>query len=307
MDTSDEFGFFREWMAREPMEWAVRKDADLSVPTDLKAVFGREIIPVYARFLNEFGALWLIKLWSDIDAGSDMYDYMLLALNEMIQVYLDCIVLFNFPEENVDFSHFMPFCQLSSTGIYYCFDTRYYGTDDLPVIEFDIETAIPDHELKTAVSFRYWLKKIVKFGSPNIDYMPEFPSEPMNLLRAVYEGKLRATDGDNLYHEGQARRFKGRLPCHENEYFHLDKREVHANSFATDLAAIAKWRYEGWPTTCFKCGKPLDLDSLTWEVTQKFDEHSQSIYYLIHEDCADRYDDAEEEDDPDSDLDIEIE
>jgi hypothetical protein len=162
----DEFGFFKEWMEKEPMEWVVRRGVDLSLPPNFKDVFGREVVPAYARFLNEFSALSLKKLWSDAGPRSDMYNYILLTPSEMIQVYLDCIVLLNFPEENVDFSHFMPFCQLSSTGIYYCFDTRYYGTDDLPVIEFDMEAAIPDHELKVAASFRYWLEKIVKFGDP---------------------------------------------------------------------------------------------------------------------------------------------
>ncbi len=35
------------------------------------------------------------------------------------------------------------------------------------------------------------------------------------------------------------------------------EREWQADLFGVPLEAIARWRYEGWPETCFRCGRPI--------------------------------------------------
>ena len=312
MSSSGEFDFFQEWMKKEPNEWLRRADVDLTVPPHFKNVTGCELMPVYVRFLEKFGALKLMKWWCDTDQFDGMYEYTLFTPKEIVHEYLNSITLFNAPEYDADFSCFIPFCQLAATSAYYCFDTRYYGTDDLPVIDFDQAMAIPEHELKTAVSFKYWLEKIVRFGSANIDYLPDFPSEPMDLLKAVYDGKLSADDAGNLYHEGERRRFNGRLPCHETEFFRLSKRELNATRYAANFDAIAKWRYEGWPSECCKCKKPIDLDADDWGVTWKTEEGIRTRHYLIHDKCMkinappeedkEKEEEEEEEDAPEYDF-----
>lgn len=161
MTGSGEFDSFREWMNNNPREWTKRAIAEMSVPRDFRHTLGHDITPIYARFLKEVGPLDLIGY--DPDMG---YMYSLLTPVEIQQAFNEHIVCWNKPEDNWDFGYLMPFCRELTWGGHHCFDLRFSGEDDLPVVLFDPAVAIPDHEIKVAASFKYWLEKIVKFGDP---------------------------------------------------------------------------------------------------------------------------------------------
>ncbi len=158
----DEFAFFREWMDKNPSEWR-RRDVNLTAPAGFVDTFGRELIPIYQRFLDAFGAL---DLMSWCDDPIQPLSYTLFAPEEILQAYTEHVIRWNHPEGEWDFNCFMPFCQHLSSNSYDCFDMRWPVEDDLPVVMFTEAEALPDHDIKVATSFRYWLEKMVKYGNP---------------------------------------------------------------------------------------------------------------------------------------------
>ena len=164
MTDSGEFNLFKEWMRNNPREWHKRVDIDIKVPEEFEQTFRRSIIPVYLRFLIDVGPLNLLRFIEDEPEIG--YSYSLLTPQEMKEAFTDDIIHWNDPDGEWDFNYFMPFCEDTVGAGHYCFDMRFPGEDDLPVVLFHPAEAIPDHQLKIAASFKYWLEKIVKFGEP---------------------------------------------------------------------------------------------------------------------------------------------
>ncbi len=158
------FRFFRQWMANNPRQWRKRGNADLSVPPDFKYTLGHEVVPIYMRFLQEFGALNLLSV--DEETPESGFACQLLTPWEIHKSFVEGIVCWNSPEFKWDFSYLMPFCQHTWTAYTYCFDMSFPGDNDLPVVMFDPTGGIPDADWKIAASFLYWLEIIVKFDVP---------------------------------------------------------------------------------------------------------------------------------------------
>jgi hypothetical protein len=162
---TDEFDFFKRWMKENPTQWVQREDVDFTVPLDFKYTFGRELIPVYLRFLNEIGALKLhsFRLSSDESNPSVGYEYCLLTPKEIIDEFVNSVIRWNNPEVDFDFGYLMPFCMYTAAGSLYCFDIGFPADDDSPIVSFAPMCAIPGDELKIATSFKQWLKKMAKY------------------------------------------------------------------------------------------------------------------------------------------------
>jgi hypothetical protein len=121
----------------------------------------------------------------------------------------------------------------------------------------------------------------------------KFPEKPLDLLFAVYNGTISGDEAENLMIEATRRWHKGLLLCHEPEYFGISKKEYTASCHAASLASVAKWRYDGWPTECFICKKPLDSDKYCWGVV----EDDKGNDHLAHVGCMPTYECDEDEED----------
>jgi hypothetical protein len=164
VDDKGVFAVFREWMGREPAEWELRAGADISVPGDFRYRLGRDLIPVYANFIANVGALKLVR-W-EIGEETRGYGYMLLTPAEIAARFERDIIFWNRPMDDIDFGFLMPFCEIVSAGSYYCFDMRHVKGGDAPVVMFSMAEAFPDHEIEICGSFLEWLDRIVKYGEP---------------------------------------------------------------------------------------------------------------------------------------------
>ena len=130
-----------------------------------------------------------------------------------------------------------------------------------------------------------------------------FPEKPIDLLSAVYNRIISADEAEDLMVEGNKRWHDGLLPYYESEYFGLSEKEYTAHGNAAGLGFIARWRYEGWPTQCHICKKPLDSDKYYWAVTTD----AEGKNHLAHIDCMPKYECDEEEEDVQFDFDAEDE
>lgn len=57
-----------------------------------------------------------------------------------------------------------------------------------------------------------------------------------------------------------------------------------ASCLSCSFSAIAKWRYEGWPTACNKCGRKIIKEKYGWRC--KIIDGKEC---LVHIDCSEKY------------------
>ena len=160
-EVPEEFGFFRVWMGQNPHLHRLRAGADIAAPEDFKYTIGRDIVPVYARFLSRIGPL---DIFSQDEAESK---YRLLTPAEIAHEFADSLLRWSNPTGDMDLGCYVPFCKNISNGHYQCFDVDFPGENDFPVVDlFPPGMEHSDDIVRVAASFRYWLEKIVKFGDP---------------------------------------------------------------------------------------------------------------------------------------------
>jgi hypothetical protein len=61
----------------------------------------------------------------------------------------------------------------------------------------------------------------------------------------------------------------------------MSSKEYTAYMHGAPFDAIARWRYDGWPAVCSRCGSPLDSDQYGWMVR----EGGGGRYGLVHVSC----------------------
>ena len=161
MSCLDKLTFFEKWLEKNPSLWK-RKAEDISVPDDFEYLFGRSINPTYLEFLQKLGAFFLIPMEGQ---NPPVYDYETLTPSEMMSDFNENIIRWNNPVCDFDFGYMMPFCRDRTAGWFYCFDIKFQGVNDLPVVLFDPMCAIPGDELKIATTFIDWLKLLAKYNN----------------------------------------------------------------------------------------------------------------------------------------------
>jgi len=65
------------------------------------------------------------------------------------------------------------------------------------------------------------------------------------------------------------------------DYFGFSKYEATAIAHGADIALLVRYRYDGWPTICYRCGKPLDYTNFHWSLM----EDQNGKVHLIHVPC----------------------
>ena len=105
----------------------------------------------------------------------------------------------------------------------------------------------------------------------------------IDILKQLYQKKITEDRAYDIKDKASMDFHIGNLKEYPYVYLNLDNYERTAASNC-DLSRIAKWRYEGWPEKCPKCGKKIIKEKFGWhcnEVNEK--EH------LVHIDCSDEY------------------
>jgi len=85
-----------------------------------------------------------------------------------------------------------------------------------------------------------------------------------NLLSEVRSGAVSADEADTIANDILASPDATRVV----EQLGLSKKEYTAYMHGTPFDLIARWRYEGWPTECGRCHKPIDSDQYGWTVRE---------------------------------------
>lgn len=97
----------------------------------------------------------------------------------------------------------------------------------------------------------------------------------MDLLAQLYRKHITFEDAQKLFDK------ELELPGDWREKFMFDNFEATAYAHGGNLNDIARFRYEGWPKYCAKCGKYIDYKAYGWWL--KFDNKEQPI--LMHIEC----------------------
>ena len=85
-----------------------------------------------------------------------------------------------------------------------------------------------------------------------------------DLLKELYEKKITLDQAYDIFDDIVDKSHRAII---KNDPFieaMFDKYEATANAHGADFDVIAKWRYEGWPTICSKCKKPLNYKVFGW-------------------------------------------
>jgi hypothetical protein len=102
----------------------------------------------------------------------------------------------------------------------------------------------------------------------------------IDILELLHRGKMSVEDAYKLFEN-----FATLEDVGDNqtwvEYFGFSEFEATGIAHGASLADLAKWRYSGWPSTCYRCGKSLDYTKYHWTV--KEDALGQSV--LVHIVC----------------------
>jgi hypothetical protein len=65
------------------------------------------------------------------------------------------------------------------------------------------------------------------------------------------------------------------------ELFGLSDPESTAYGHGVPFEELAEWRYEGWPSTCARCGRPIDVEAYGWFAGEEREGNS----VLVHIKC----------------------
>jgi len=68
--------------------------------------------------------------------------------------------------------------------------------------------------------------------------------------------------------------------AHAMQQMGLNKYEWTAFCQAAPLETLASWRAEGWPRTCLRCHKEIEVQAFGWFVIEENQKH-----FLVHINC----------------------
>jgi hypothetical protein len=108
-----------------------------------------------------------------------------------------------------------------------------------------------------------------------------------DILLEVYNHQISSQDAQDLYELLFEKFHEGKLLMHAEEYLCFSVCERTAIVlYGIPFDAIAKWRYEGWPTECALCSKRLSVGKEPWGACTKFRiEGKEHFNILFHWDC----------------------
>ena len=98
-----------------------------------------------------------------------------------------------------------------------------------------------------------------------------------DILHDVSMQQLSGDDAEKLVSEILASPEAPRLA----DDLSMSSKEYTAYMHGAPFDAIARWRYDGWPDVCSRCGDPLDSDQYGWMVR----EGEGGRYGLVHVSC----------------------
>lgn len=108
-----------------------------------------------------------------------------------------------------------------------------------------------------------------------------------DILYEIYHKNITEKHAQDLYQELFEKFHNYELKIAPTDYLCLSVPErtafiLHDISFTT----LALWRYEGWPTVCVACKKPLDFTQGNWRAFEEI-IIDNTIYEkaLVHWDC----------------------
>lgn len=98
-----------------------------------------------------------------------------------------------------------------------------------------------------------------------------------DLLKEIYDREISPEDAETAF-QRILRSEQGSLVY---DLLRITKREATAFLHGVTFADLAKWRYEGWPNVCARCGQEIDLDAFGWFAGEEQDGNS----VLVHLRC----------------------
>lgn len=108
----------------------------------------------------------------------------------------------------------------------------------------------------------------------------------MDLLARLHSGELSLEEARNIFNEQIAKFHRGESTLDWREAFELSNYEATAYAHGATFSDLVKLRYEGWPTTCSRCGRPIDYKQYGW----LFVHSEDGIPRLRHVVCPTRSD-----------------
>ena len=82
----------------------------------------------------------------------------------------------------------------------------------------------------------------------------------IDILAALYERQITASQAEAIDSEIMASQEASRVA----ELLGLNVEEWTAFCHGVSFKTLAKWRYEGWPSKCLKCGHPILIQKFGW-------------------------------------------
>ena len=100
-----------------------------------------------------------------------------------------------------------------------------------------------------------------------------------DILKELHEGTSTLDDIEQYYDAVMDSEHGGRVP----ELLGLTADEYTASAHGVYFDVLSRWRYEGWPTNCLVCGKPIEIANAHWLARDLGDRQG-----LVHMACAEK-------------------
>lgn len=98
----------------------------------------------------------------------------------------------------------------------------------------------------------------------------------IDLLAALHENRITVSQAEAIDSEIMASQDASRVA----ELLGLNTEEWTAFCHGVPFQTLAKWRYEGWPSTCSKCGELISIQKFGWLAVEKGNK-----FVLTHVTC----------------------
>jgi hypothetical protein len=70
----------------------------------------------------------------------------------------------------------------------------------------------------------------------------------------------------DIYEDTIEKHDRGEIETSPKQYLNFTEYEWTAFCHGASLATLAKWRKNGWPDSCSKCGTPIDYKEYGWTI-----------------------------------------
>ena len=101
-----------------------------------------------------------------------------------------------------------------------------------------------------------------------------------DILTELYNGSISKDEAEDIFEQIIKHMIGTREVAPAPELLGMSHQEWMAHGDGVGLVELAKWRYEGWPDVCPKCGKKIDITRPGWFAKRKGKRHA-----LFHLSC----------------------